>query len=248
MTLRVNEIFGPTIQGEGPSAGRHCLFVRLSQCNLHCSWCDTPYTWAYTEHKASLHDSGVKYDRQDEERLMSADEVLTELDALWSLREHPTTVVISGGEPMLQQGELTFLIDLLTKDAHCDIEIETAGTILPRESWFGRQGVRFNVSPKLAHSGNNLIARRNVEALKKFAALQRTAFKFVVVDTNDYDEIHELITLADIQREQVWIMPEGVTPEETAAHARHVIDYALNQGWNFSMRNHVSIWGTERGK
>ena len=41
MKLRVNEIFGPTIQGEGKSAGREVKFLRLSGCNLACTWCDT---------------------------------------------------------------------------------------------------------------------------------------------------------------------------------------------------------------
>ncbi|HHK7228110.1 TPA: hypothetical protein ACQXLV_002143, partial [Streptococcus pneumoniae] len=42
--LPVSEVFGPTIQGEGPHAGRTCHFIRLGGCNLSCSWCDTPYS------------------------------------------------------------------------------------------------------------------------------------------------------------------------------------------------------------
>src|SRR5262245_52198924 len=44
-SLVVSEVFGPTWQGEGPSIGRRCGFVRLGRCNLACTWCDTPYTW-----------------------------------------------------------------------------------------------------------------------------------------------------------------------------------------------------------
>jgi len=44
-TLRVAELFGPTVQGEGPAAGERAAFVRLSGCPLACAWCDTPYTW-----------------------------------------------------------------------------------------------------------------------------------------------------------------------------------------------------------
>ena len=42
--LKLSEVF-ESIQGEGPSAGLPCVFVRLATCNLHCSYCDTKYTW-----------------------------------------------------------------------------------------------------------------------------------------------------------------------------------------------------------
>ena len=41
--MRVVEVFGPTVQGEGPYAGRVCHFLRLGGCDYRCSWCDTPY-------------------------------------------------------------------------------------------------------------------------------------------------------------------------------------------------------------
>ena len=44
LTLVVAEVFGPTVQGEGPSAGRRASFIRLGGCNLHCDWCDTKFT------------------------------------------------------------------------------------------------------------------------------------------------------------------------------------------------------------
>ncbi len=43
--LLISEVFGPTLQGEGPSAGQAAAFVRLGACNLSCAWCDTAYTW-----------------------------------------------------------------------------------------------------------------------------------------------------------------------------------------------------------
>jgi organic radical activating enzyme len=46
--LLVAEMFGPTFQGEGPSAGQRAVFVRTSRCNLSCSWCDTPHTWDWS--------------------------------------------------------------------------------------------------------------------------------------------------------------------------------------------------------
>ena len=62
--LRVNEIFGPTFQGEGPHAGQSAVFLRTSGCNLNCSWCDTPYTWDWE-----------RYDREAETHPMAPNEV-----------------------------------------------------------------------------------------------------------------------------------------------------------------------------
>ena len=66
--LKIAEIFGPTIQGEGPNVGARCIFVRVKGCSFKCSWCDSKFTWndhdsectAYTpveiaEHLRKLH-------------------------------------------------------------------------------------------------------------------------------------------------------------------------------------------------
>ena len=70
-TLVVNELFGPSIQGEGPSAGRRCGFVRLGRCNQACVWCDEPQTWAWD-----------RFDPEAELHEMAVDDVLAELDAM----------------------------------------------------------------------------------------------------------------------------------------------------------------------
>ena len=145
---------------------------------------------------------------------------------------------------MLQQESLTDLIAALRMVGN-KIEIETAGTILPTASW--RSFVHFNVSPKLEHSGNDLRARRNPAALVRFALLG-AQFKFVVATESDFVEIEALIEMANIPREQVWIMPEGTTTEATTKHARQIVDYVLSKGWNLTLRNQIIIWGNERAK
>ena len=69
--LPVSEVFGPTIQGEGPHAGRRVYFVRLGGCNLSCSWCDSAYTW-----------DGETYDLREELTPSTALDVLARLHEL----------------------------------------------------------------------------------------------------------------------------------------------------------------------
>ena len=76
--LTVNEIFY-SIQGESTRAGQPCVFVRLTACDLRCSWCDTPYAF-------------------DEGRKMSVDDVIAAVDQYGC-----PLVEVTGGEPLLQE-------------------------------------------------------------------------------------------------------------------------------------------------
>ncbi len=257
--IRINEVFGPTIQGEGPNTGRHCLFIRVSRCNLHCSWCDTPYTWAHTASKASHHHSGHIYDPSVEEQLLSTEDVLNKLRDLWMIDTEPTMIVISGGEPMLQQKELAELIEILLVMGH-DVEIETAGTIAPIFAAthipgtehpvvlpYGRPEVHFEVSPKLHHSGNEIRAMRNWQALNKLATLN-SDFKFVVVNgERDVAEVEFIVNEIDLPGHRVWLMPEGTTVDTIKQHGLDTVKFAMDRGWNFSLRNQIWLWGDKRG-
>ena len=77
--MRINEIFGPTIQGEGKSAGRRVIFIRLSMCNLHCSWCDTPYTWNW---EGTNFSHPLKFNRELETHEMTVSEIVQEVKSL----------------------------------------------------------------------------------------------------------------------------------------------------------------------
>src|SRR4051794_4076555 len=93
-SLVVSEVFGPTFQGEGRSLGRRCGFVRLGRCNLACTWCDTPYTWDWDRF-----DPAVELQRRTVTEIVSALEAMA-IDM----------VVITGGEPLLQQSHLGSLV------------------------------------------------------------------------------------------------------------------------------------------
>jgi 7-carboxy-7-deazaguanine synthase len=98
--LTINEIFH-SIQGESTHAGRPCVFVRLTACDLRCSWCDTPYAF-------------------HEGRKMTMEEILARVDAYGC-----TLVEITGGEPLLQR-DVYPLIDALLERGH-EVLLETGG-------------------------------------------------------------------------------------------------------------------------
>lgn len=226
--LRVNEIFGPTVQGEGPSTGRRCAFLRLSGCNLTCSWCDTPYTWDWT----GL--NGEPYSEAAETHEMSVH------DAWFALSGMGVPLyVISGGEPMMQQKALGPLVDRLMAGGR-SVEVETNGTIKPDIT-----PTRFNVSPKLAHSGVREGKRRKFDTLNLYVG--RAIFKFVCQQPSDLDEVQEFVDGARLPGDDVWIMPEGRDPVTLTSHATAITDEAIARGWNISTRLHVMTWGMRRG-
>jgi len=98
--LTINEIFY-SIQGESTFAGRPCVFVRLTACDLRCSWCDTPYAF-------------------HEGRKRSLDDVVAEVDAYGC-----SLVEVTGGEPLLQEEVYPLMRQLL--DAGRTVLLETGG-------------------------------------------------------------------------------------------------------------------------
>jgi 7-carboxy-7-deazaguanine synthase len=98
--LTVNEIFH-SIQGESTHAGKPCVFVRLTACDLRCSWCDTPYAFY-------------------EGRKMSIDEVLSEVE-----RFNCPVVEVTGGEPLLQPDVIPLMARLVEQGKQ--VLIETGG-------------------------------------------------------------------------------------------------------------------------
>ncbi|MBF8187819.1 7-carboxy-7-deazaguanine synthase QueE [Nonomuraea sp. K274] len=224
----IAEHFGPTLQGEGPSIGQPALFIRLSRCNLSCTWCDTPYTW-----------DTARFDlRQQSERVL-----VTNLVS-WAL-DHPVTlIVVTGGEPLLQQRHLAALAEPLLQ-AGRRMEIETNGTVAPDPALL-MDGLRFNVSPKLANSGLPANLRIKAAVLETLSAAGQAVFKFVARDMADLDEIAELAERFAMK--QVWVMPEGVTTERVLGHAQLLAEAVISRGWSLSLRLHVLLWGDERGR
>lgn len=235
------EIFD-TIQGEGRNIGRPVVFARLSGCNLHCSWCDTPYTWAFTDGLAEKHDEGKVYERETEQIQVKVGDALDEINGYAIKR-----LVITGGEPMSQQKGIVELANGL-REANEDywVEIETNGTIPPKPETLEAVD-QFNVSPKLANSGNELLRRRKDKAMEAYVATPKADFKFVVFSEDDLPEILEMVERYEIPHERVFLMPEGRTEPEIKAHQIELVELCKKYNFNLTTRLHVMIWGAVRG-
>ncbi|MEZ4249092.1 MAG: 7-carboxy-7-deazaguanine synthase QueE [Polyangiales bacterium] len=223
--LVVSEVFD-SVQGEGPSTGVPSTFLRLGLCNLACTWCDTAYTW-----------DARRFDLQEELRSRALEELAEELTG-----RAPTNLVVTGGEPLLQADALDALVPTLTQR----IEVETAGTLAPSPALLARVA-QWNVSPKLASSGNPETKRRRDDVLATFASIEHAYFKLVIADETDLEEARQLLDAHRVPRERTWLMPEGTTPERLAERGRWLADVCTREGFRLGTRLHVALWGDRRG-
>lgn len=236
--LSVSEMFGPTLQGEGISQGMPAFFIRLGLCNLDCRWCDTPYTWDWTGK------NGYAYSKQIELKRMSVDDVYERCVSSVA----PNLIVISGGEPMLQQRSLLDLAKRLIATGH-RIEIETNGTVMPEDSWehyAGSHDVHFNVSPKLWNSGVAATDAIKIDVLRRLYEMGAT-FKFVVQAPACIMQVNDIVSEVGVFPQDVYLMPEGRTPKEILDRLPTVFDYCVHYGYTLTPRMHVLAYGQTRG-
>lgn len=234
------EVFA-SLQGEGPSIGRASTFVRLSRCNLACQWCDTAYTWRFTGDNRPHRDDEA-FERQANQITIAEEELARRIAAM-----APDRLVVTGGEPLLQGAALARMfeaLEALRPGMH--IEIETNGTVAPHPALdpFVSQ---FNVSPKLAHSGNPADLALIPERLQHWSGESRAFFKFVIAGENDLQEVETLRALHNIQPSRLFLMPEGRSSDALRERSGWLADYCARSGYRFTDRLHIHLWGDTRG-
>ena len=167
--MQITEIY-KSVQGESTYAGVPCVFVRLTGCNLRCSWCDSEYSFY----------GGKK---------ISEEEVFAEVQRL---SPHGGYVEITGGEPMLQEREVVPLMQRLL-DAGYNVLLETSGE---RRLDTVPKGVVKIVDVKCPHSGEPDTFRiDNLETLTP-----RDEVKFVISDRLDFDFARDFTLRHDLAR------------------------------------------------
>lgn len=234
MTLRIAEIFGPTIQGEGALIGEPTVFVRAGGCDYRCSWCD------------SLH--AVESAYRHTWAPMSAGAVWAEVERLSAGR--PLTVSLSGGNPAIQEFGPVIA---LGKARGYRFACETQGSVAA--PWFGDLDTLV-LSPKPPSSGQSVDWEMFERCLSAGRSARQTVMKIVIFDEADYDwaraahDRHPHLPLY-LQPGNPDVDPDvPVDPGTLAEHLGWLTERAMADGW-FAPRIlpqlHVLIWGNRRG-
>lgn len=230
------EIFG-SLQGEGPSIGRPCAFVRLSRCNLACTWCDTAYTWRF-EGDNRPHRDDRDFTRTANQIALSEEDVAARIMALGQDR-----LVVTGGEPLLQGAALARMLALLEG---VSVEIETNGTVAPHPA-LDPLVSQYNVSIKLKHSGNPIELSQIPERMVEWAGKPQAWFKFVIATPDDLSEVLDLQARYALPKARIMVMPEGTTSAAIRERTGWLAPLALDHGLRFTDRLHIHLYGDTRG-
>lgn len=243
--LPVNEVFGPTIQGEGPYTGRQASFIRLGGqgpgkgCNLTCDTCDTPTTWNHRAHDLAAANP-----------MRFTDKIVHQI-----ARYATPITVITGGEPLLHQQRPAWerllraltnyhgARDDLTRTRARGIHVETNGTIRPTDT--SRFLIaHWSVSPKLSALGTDPQAKRikpaALAAYRDLADQGNACLKIVCATPAHVDEAASFADDHGFRREHLWIMPHGVTPDEVHNTLTLIATPTLRIGANLSPRLHIT--------
>ena len=229
----VSEIFGPTIQGEGPHIGRPTVFVRTGGCDFNCSWCD------------SLHAVDTTY--RDEWTRMSSESIMA------SIRQHsggqPLLVTLSGGNPALQP--LEALIALGKVEGY-SFALETQGSLA--QPWFSSLDV-LTLSPKPPSAGMAFSADKLAQCISAAGDDTEVVLKIVIQDETD-------LMWAAEQRQAYPNVPLTLQPCNTQLEGIDVDMPTLNEKMRWLIQRvtslqwfnvrvlpqlHVQLWGNERG-
>jgi organic radical activating enzyme len=218
--IQISEIFF-SLQGEGPASGKPSVFIRFSNCNLHCVGGDENAK----NHKVNEWDVG---------------------DVSFRVKEHLARhgsncrIVVTGGEPCLQLEDLTQLVDKLSGTP---IDLETNGTIsLPQD--LSKAFSCIVVSPKKDYVTKDPKTRR--EFFGSWRILNNVYFKFVVGSASwmwSESEIKDLIKEFNLNLNNVWLMPGGIQQHELSITGPKTWKSAMRLNCNFSDRLHIRNLG-----
>lgn len=236
-----------TLQGEGRSVGHPAVFLRTGGCNLLCGDPDDP-TKAQEDMEMSddatwLCDTIEVWKNPNSKTVQDILNHWSDEGWLHKMEMKGAHLILTGGEPMLQQERFP---ELLKKLNGVTVEVETNGTIIPNDE-FDDYVDLYNVSQKLSNSGMDKERRIKPEATHWFRESDKAKFKYVVSRQQDLEEVWEIQDEFGIPNDKIQLMPAGYTREDLSNTYGEVAEICMEYGYEFSPRLHVEIWGQATG-
>ena len=238
--IPVAEIFGPTIQGEGPHVGMQTLFVRVAGCDFECAWCDSKFAWKI--------DGSIK--RYGTKEL--ADILVQECN-----NSKCSNVVLTGGNPCLY--DFKQVIDILHNN-NITVDIETQGSRMP--DWLLDVDLLV-ISPKAPSSKQPDVYKTVNEYMKLLSSIrQKVAIKIPVFNEEDFEFAMKYYALVDYYREKgvdidLYLSVGNTNTTEAGDISKRVLtDYEklINMVANSYMERvfilpqvHTLVWGNKQG-
>ncbi len=248
--LEVNEIFGPTIQGEGKRIGNPSVFVRFGKCNMQCAGFEVEYETPSGIKKCScdsFYASDIAF-RDNWKKYEKCELLIEEINTF--IPNYKVDIVITGGEPLLYWGDVEFqklLKYYIDNGYHITIETNASIDIDLNEIW--HKNILFSMSVKLSNSGESLQKRININTLNNILDVSKQSYLKFVIDKDflskasmEIDDILNQISQCD-----VYLMPLGDTAELIDKNSLSVIEFALEKGYKYSDRLHIRVWNNKRG-
>ena len=248
--LEINEIFGPTIQGEGKYTGNPSVFIRFGKCNMQCPGFEVEYETPSGIKKCSC-DSFYASDsafRDEWNKYSSAEALIQEVSKF--LPKYKVDIVLTGGEPLLYWKDLEFqkfMHYYVSNGYKLTIETNASINIKLYEEWHNQ--ITFSMSVKLSNSGESISKRINLITLNEIINKAKDSYLKFVVDKEFLDKASEEIDdiLKEIPECEVFLMPLGDTSEIIDKNSLSVIELALEKGYKYSDRLHIRVWNNKRG-
>ncbi len=252
--LEVNEIFGPTIQGEGKLVGNLSIFIRFGKCNFKCVGFNVEYETPSGVKKCAC-DSYYAVDMEFKNSWKSYEnylDIVNEVDKLLENCNYKNRVdiVITGGEPRLYWNNQEFqnlIKHYINKNHKLTIETNASLNIDFKEEY--QKKIIFSMSVKLSNSLEPLKKRVNKSTLTKILENTKESYlKFVI--GNDFLE-NAIVEIEDILKNipqcEVYLMPLGDSSETIDINSEKVVNLAIKYGFKYSDRLHIRIWNNKRG-
>ncbi len=247
--LEINEIFGPTIQGEGKLIGSPSIFIRVGKCNMRCEGFNVEYETPSGIKKCSC-DSYYAVDPifKEQWHKMSCDDIIKKVEELKP--DYNLDIVITGGEPLLywQNQEFQTLLKYYIENNY-KVTIETNASLNIDINKPYQKKILFSMSVKLSNSLEPLKKRVNINTLTQILNNTNDSYLKFVIDKEFKEKANEEINsiLKQLPNVEVYLMPMGDTAKEINENSETVIDMAIENGFKYCDRLHIRVWDNKRG-